>query len=278
MKLKKPIPRYIVIIIIIATVGIGIKLIGPGVKGAKYIIAEATEIKPSEDSQTPSDVISKSDGKTTNGTDQLIINALLKVKDSTEMARGTKGTYKTVMSQNGSFSDYQFVIKDNLFRKLGTEDIVATPVVQEKPIRQEPEVRRIQPGELMLTGIVNIGDNLTALVEDVPMKKAYFLGTGDKIKNYTVEEINRQSVILVSGESKIICALGKKVYYSKDDGSLISNTNFNISSQQIAQATQTNTTNIVSAEKIPPSPNENSSNLSLIEQMKARRRKELEQQ
>lgn len=263
MKLKNPIPRSVIIIIIIAFVGIGIRFIKPGLK---YLIAEATEIRPSESKNSDNKLSQYSANNPADGTDQLIKDALLKVKDTVESAGVPRHSTRFATD---SFSDYQIVIKDNLFRNLGSgEPIITEQPVRERPVRQEPEIRREPLGELTLTGIVNLGDNLTALFEDNSMNKAYFLMTGDKLKDYVVEKVSDQSVALVKDESRIVSNLGKKVYYDKNSGSLISNP----SNERITQVAT------ASADKSPTPSDTGSSNLSLVEQMRARRKKELEQQ
>jgi type II secretory pathway component PulC len=254
MKLKYPIPRFVVIIIVIAMIGLGMKFIKPGAR----LLAKTTENEISVSSEKTA---------SSNGTDQLIINALLKVKNGLDSANKGKFPSYNEIGKNNSFSDYQIIIKDNLFRTLGAEELVEIkPVVQETVIQPKPQFRPNPPGELLLTGIVRLGDKTMALMEDTSTKKSYFLGAGDSLKDYLIESVGDQSITLVNKGSSVVCKLGDKVYYSKNGVSQIPET----TNEQKSEAVAAN------ADKSSSSPDGSSSTLSLIEQMKARRRKELE--
>jgi len=260
MKMKKPIPRFVIIIIAIALIGLSMRFIKPGID----LLAKTTE----NEITIPR---SRTESSSSNDTDKLIINALLKMKDGLDSASNGKfvSSYKSSnnrASQNGNFTNYQVIIKDNLFRALGTEEPVETkPVVQEAIAPSRPQTRPDPPGEIKLTGIVRLGDKTMALMEDVSAKKSYFLGAGDNLRNYTIESVNEQSVSLINNGSRTECKLGGKVYYSREG---VSQATGFINEQKYESVAP-------SGGNSSPSPTESSSNLSIIEQMRARRMKEL---
>jgi len=122
-----------------------------------------------------------------------------------------------------------------------------------------------------LTGIVEVGTERTALIEDTSQKKGYFLKEGDKFKNYLVETILDESIVLVKDNSKLTTDLGSKAYYD--------------SSRQIIISRQADKQGMPEPVKVAKnadgkvaSSNGNAEELSIIERMRERRRKELEQE
>ncbi|MGB9596851.1 MAG: hypothetical protein ACPL7B_11270, partial [Candidatus Poribacteria bacterium] len=158
------------------------------------------------------------------------------------------------------------------------------------PTKQEPPKPPPDPiYELTLTGIVLMNNELMALIEDSSRNRSYYLKKGDKLKDYTVYEIKDNEIILVSGDSRITQKLGTKTYYDQNGKLLATKPSYSSNSLVVAreptdrsnQPVATNNANGVSA--IQSSSSSESSgniggNLSLIEQMKARRKRELGQE
>jgi len=251
MKTKYSIPSFVVIIIIIALVGLGIRFTQPGMRGFKYLVNKITKTEGQVNTKLP------------NRQDLL------------------SGIYR---KQPGPYSDYQIIVRDNLFSSLGgiMEQPVSKPVIIETTTQYKPQVARsAPPGELILTGIVNLGDSPTALIEDTSTKKPYFLEAGDKFQNFFVESINDESITLLNDGNKHVYKLGSKFYYGNNEVTQVSNLvppQRSASGRTLSKNEQPKESASIDSNKSLASPEQNSSNLSLIEQMKARRRKELGQE
>lgn len=169
----------------------------------------------------------------------------------------------------GSVSDYQIIVEDNLFRRLGWQKIVEIPSLPEPIVQRErPNERPEPPNYLILTGITYLVQEPMALIEDISRGEAYFVKEGDKLKNYVVENITEENIILVNGNSRITVALGTRTNYNSD-GELLAT----------AMAEGQMTESIMEESNEEPDPlEEDTASLSLIERMRARRRKELGQE
>jgi len=134
----------------------------------------------------------------------------------------------------------------------------------------QPEKKPIPPeplNKLAFTGIVYLESEYIALVEDSSKKDAYFLKKGDKLRDYTVENITDGSVILSNGDSKLTYPVGSAAYYNSKGW--VSAPTGPINNQVAVSSPDSKAEESVSA-------NKDSAELSLIEKMKARRKKELE--
>ena len=158
-------------------------------------------------------------------------------------------------------AEYQVIAENNLFRPLGwkketlKESLpkIANPVV---------EIRRERPAptyNLSLTGIAQNGSQWIAIVEDETLKEGYFLHRGEKLKDSLVSEIFEEYIVLLVRESKTQLPLGTSIQYNAN-GQIMINTITNQKPDFL----------------IPNSGGD--AQKSLIEQMKARRRKELVQE
>ena len=164
-------------------------------------------------------------------------------------------------------SKYQVIAENNLFRPLGWKK----EVLKETTPKAETifvEIRRERPAptyNLSLTGIAQNGSSWIAIVEDETKKEAYFLNRSEKLKDVLVSEILAEHIILVIGEDKVQFPLGASIQYDANEH-IIPNTIIN---QSVLLS-------------IPKSeirnPNSGEDTQSLIEQMRARRRKELGQE
>ena len=162
--------------------------------------------------------------------------------------------------------DYQMIVEKKLMQRLGWQKIVEKPRIYEPVVQQQqPRERPARVNDLILTGIVHIGDDTIALVEDVSSGEAYFLKEGDRLKDYSVESISEENIVLVNEDSRITPALGSKTQYDSSGHILTSQ----------PPNTQTVSDAVNSTDKASESPDEDTSKMSLLEQMRARRRREL---
>lgn len=226
----------------IAVIAIIIIFIGLGVKGVKYIVNHSAE-------------------KQQSGTNQKVRSA--------ETARAMTLSSFGSIQQDRPLSDYDVIAETNLLKPLGWQKTVAVPPSPE-PVRQR-EIRQRPPepaNDLIFTGVVNLGDEPIALVEDISSGVAYFLKEGDVLKDYVVEAISEESMVLVNGDSRLTPDLGSKTYYNSSGQILASGV---IADQMTGDLAK-------SADTEPASLDKNLANLSMIERMKAKRREELGQE
>jgi len=170
---------------------------------------------------------------------------------------------------SAQFSNYQVAIEQDLLKPLGWEKTVAKPPPSRPAVQRKRPQRRPEPtNDLVLTGIVNLGEEPIALVEDTSNGKAYFLKKGDKLKDYLVEAITEENIVLANGDSKLTPALGSKAYY--DSSGKISMSG--VTGEQVGRDSTGGADGETDSSDVA------SDNLSLIERLKARRRKELGQE
>ncbi len=161
-----------------------------------------------------------------------------------------------------SWSEYRVIIENNLFRPIGWQKVVKriTPKTETVAVEIPPE--RPEPTyTLTLTGIAQNGSEWIAILEDRTKKEGYFLHHGEKLKDSLVSEILSEHIILVQGDSKAQFPLGASIQYNTN-GQLLLNT---IANQSI----------LIPNSEFRISNSGEDAPQSLIERMKARRRKEL---
>jgi hypothetical protein len=222
----------IIVIIIIA--------LGLGGKGIKYVVGNFSEEQQSDDSRG--------------------------LKNPESPKPNSPASFGWI-APKASLSDYRLIIENDLLKPLGWQKIKELPPAPPEPVvqKEEPRERSKPPNEMVLTGIVYLEEERVALMEDISLGEAYFLKEGDKIKDYLVESIAEEDIVLArldNEDIKITTALGAKAQYGQD-GSVL------LPERRYEQQTEYP---IESPDK------DNSANLSLIEQMKARRRRELERE
>lgn len=226
----------------ILTILILILFVGVCVKGLGYIINNSSKKQTVTINNT-----------TTNGIKKTYYYSL-------------SGTLKPI----GSLSECQIIAQRNLFEPLGGwkfESAPKTDLVIQKEVKAMPPQPRPEPlNDLILTGIVYINNEYLALIEDGASGKSYFLKKGDKMKDYSVEKITEEEITLVNENSKIVQVIGTRTHYNTNGKLLASGSG------------DTKTySNVANEPKANPAPSSNNKNMSLIEQMKARRQKELGQ-
>lgn len=241
MKLSKrkrtDIPGIIIILIIIFFAGLGLK-------GGRYIINQYTGKKQPKANEN-----------------------LLSVENIISKTSLSSSKYRKI----SQLSDCQVVIQNSLFDQLGGRKIERQVVEAPKKIEVKTDIPQTRPeplNYLLLTGIVYLNGEPLALIEDSSKGKSYFLKKGDKIRDYTVEEITGKEVILLSENSRIVQSLGSKAYYNTDRNLLVSGS---------VASDSSNNPQVKPVNESVLSDNKDSS-LSLIEQMRVRRKKELGQE
>jgi hypothetical protein len=227
------IPRTILVI------AIAIASIGLGTKGVKYVLSYSSGEQES-----------------------VVVNKV-------QSTRPGITSLPNSMQLGGSLSDYQMIVEGNLFRRLGWQKAVEIPSLPEPVVQRErPYERPKPPNYLTLTGITYLAQEPMALIEDVSKGEAYFVKEGDRLKDYVVETITEENIILVNGNSRITVALGTRTNYNSD-GELLAT----------AMAEGQMTESVVEESNEKPAPlEEDTASLSIIERMRARRRKELGQE
>jgi len=229
MKGKKRIPSIAIILFIVA-------LIGPGVLLGKYALNSQPSI----------------------------------VTQNTESTSSMK-TAKLVSfnDPHRSLSDYQIIVQKDLFDPLGGQRALTVATIPQQTSQVEKKQAPLDPlYKLTFTGVVQLESEDSAIVEDFSKNKAYYLKKGDKLKDYTVESITEENIVLNNGNSKFTTPIGSAFYYNTS-GQI--STSEPLNNQIVAKTSDSKTEETASI-------NSSSANLSLIEQMKARRKKELEKQ
>ena len=160
------------------------------------------------------------------------------------------------------WTEYQVIAENNLFRPLGwRKEIVKKTTPTKTVVVEIPRERPAPTYNLSLTGIAQNGSEWIAILEDETLKEGYFLHCGDKLKDSLVSEIFEEHIVLVVGDAKAQFSLGESIQYNTN-GQLLLNT---IANQSTLPSLLT------------PNSGEDAQK-SLIERMKARRRKELSQE
>lgn len=164
--------------------------------------------------------------------------------------------------------EYQVIVENNLFRPLGwRKEVVKKTMPTETVVIEIPKERPAPTYNLTLTGIAQNSSQWIAIVEDETKKEGYFLHRGEKLKNALVSEISAEYIILVVGDTETQLSLGGNIKYNAN-GEIMLNT---------ITTTQKPDFLIPNPEFHTPNSDEDTTK-SLIERMKARRRKELGQE
>lgn len=234
MKPKIKIPGIAIVAVVIVSIGLG-------TKGVRYILSYSAE---EQDPRTSRKVTP------TGSIDTRTFSSL------------------SGMQLDRPLSDYQVVIENDLLKPLGWQKTIAMPPLPEPIVRRRTRQAPPAPASnLVFTGIVRLGAESIALIEDISIGEAYFLREGDKLKDYLVQAIAEENITLVSENSEFMLDLGSKARYSSNGQILTSELTDEQAIEDLAKG----------ADEKTASSDEGSVNLSVIEQMKARRRKELGQ-
>lgn len=168
--------------------------------------------------------------------------------------------------------DYQIIAENNLFRPLGWTREVPPPIEPAATVVPEPiiEAPPTPPPTytLVLTGIVQNGSDWMAVIEDRQHNEGSFLQRGEMLKDVVVRDIVAEYIQLVRGEMMAQLALGESIEYGAD-GRVLFNT-----AGTAKPPKPTDQTNKPSETQMAGGGGDGQS---LIERMRARRRRELNQ-
>lgn len=168
----------------------------------------------------------------------------------------------------GSRSGYEAITQHNLFRPLGWEPPkrTTTTLIPEHTPPVEPEpASQPQPHYLTLTGIAQDGAESIAILEDSDRSATYFLRAGEKLKQGRIRAIHPEHIVMIQDEAEAEVALGKSVPYNGNGHLLFGSLQRH---SPIPRADADRLTMDSGAEDTQEA-------TSLLEQMRARRRKEL---
>ena len=167
--------------------------------------------------------------------------------------------------------DYAVIDENNIFRPLGWKREVQSSDVPTPTVVPEPIVEIPPPPPtytLVLTGIAKSGSDWIAVVEDRNRNEGTFLRRGEILKDVQVQDIMSEHITLVRNEMTVQLALGESIEYGLD-GRLRFDT---AGTAKISKLP--NETNAL-AETQADSDDEGEQ--SLIERLRARRQRELNQ-
>lgn len=163
---------------------------------------------------------------------------------------------------------YESIAESNLFRPLGWEKPNPSPSPPPVPRRRVTELVRQPPPPparyLTLTGIAQNGSKWLAILEGTGDQEAYFVHQGETLRNATIREITPEHLVLDGNGTERTLALGQSIH--QEPSGLL---RFEPISHQPALAAETRS-------ETEPTLEENSE-MSLLERMRARRRRELAQ-
>jgi len=184
----------------------------------------------------------------------------------------TRASFRSIY-QEKPFSDYQSIIETNIFRPLGWEKAKPAPILP--VVRRRREIPRERPAPtytLTLTGIAKKGGEQIALIEDSRNKEGYFLHSGEKLKDYTVNAIEDEQIILAQASSEIKLALGEEIRYNISGQLILSGS---ASASRLAVRPEQSASVAESVQKGDSSSVGEDERLSIIERLKLRRKEQL---
>ena len=167
--------------------------------------------------------------------------------------------------------DYAVIAENNIFRPLGWKKEIQSPEAPTPTVTSEPIVEIPPPPPtytLVLTGIAKHGTDWIAVVEDRKQEEGAFLRRGETLKDVRVQAIMSEGITLTRDEMTVQLALGESIEYGIDGRVRFDTAGTAKMSAVPNQAGTLSETQTDSADD---------SKQSLIEQMRARRRKELNQ-
>ena len=163
--------------------------------------------------------------------------------------------------------DYEVITENDLFRPLGWKREDQSPAEPPPTVTSEPIVEIPPPPPtytLVLTGIAKNGSDWIAVVEDRKQNEGAFLRRGETLKDVRVQEIMPEHITLTRDEITVQLALGQSIEYGVDGRLRFDTAGAAKMSALLNQSEK-------------PSETQADSEQSLIERMRARRRRELAQ-
>ena len=115
--------------------------------------------------------------------------------------------------------DYEIITENDLFRPLGWKKEIQSP--EEPPLTVTPEpIVEIPPPPptytLVLTGIAKSGLGWIAVVEDRKRDEGAFLRRGEMLKDVRVQDIMSEHIMLARDDMTVQLALGESIEYGVD--------------------------------------------------------------
>ena len=174
-------------------------------------------------------------------------------------------------SSHRELKDFEVIAENNLFRPLGWKREVQsseefTPTVTPEPIVEIPPPPPTYT--LVLTGIAKNGSDWIAVVEDQKQAEGAFLRRGETLKDVRVQEIMSEYITLVRDDTTLQLVLGESIEYGAD-GRLRFDTAGTAKISKLPN--ETNALSETEADR------DDDGEQSLIERMRARRQRELNQ-
>ena len=170
-----------------------------------------------------------------------------------------------------ALKDYEIIAENNLFRPLGWKKEIRSPEEPAPTATPEPIVETPPPPPtytLVLTGIAKNGADWIAVVEDRKQDEGAFLRRGEMLKDVHVQDIMSEHITLTRDEMTVKLVLGEIIEYGID-GRLRLDTAGAAKISKLPNETR--------ALSETQTDSDDNGEQSLIERMRARRRKELDQ-
>ena len=165
--------------------------------------------------------------------------------------------------------DYAVIDENNIFRPLGWKREVKSQEEPAPTVAPEPIVEIPPPTyTLVLTGIAKSGSDWIAVVEDRNRNEGTFLRRGETLKDVHVQDIVSEYITLIRDEMTLQLALGESIEYGLD-GRL----RFDTAGTAKISKLPNETSALMKTEMDSTDDGEQS----LIERMRARRQRELNQ-
>lgn len=167
--------------------------------------------------------------------------------------------------------DYEIIAENDLFRPLGWKKEIQSPEEPTPTVTSEPIVEIPPPPPtytLVLTGIAKNGSDWIAVVEDRKQDEGAFLRRGEMLKDGRVQDIMSEHITLVRDEMTLQLALGESIEYGVG-GRLRFDTAGTAKTPK-----PPNETGMLSKTQVD---SDDDREQSLMERMRARRRRELDQ-
>ena len=167
--------------------------------------------------------------------------------------------------------DYGVIAENDLFRPLGWKREDQSPEEPTPMVTSEPIVEIPPPPPtytLVLTGIAKSGSDWIAVVEDRKQDKGAFLRRGETLKDARLQDIRSEHITLVRDEMTLQLDLGESIEYGVD-GRLRFDT--------VGTAKISKLPNETEALSGTGTDSDDGGEQSLIERMRARRQRELNQ-
>lgn len=134
-------------------------------------------------------------------------------------SKPTSPLQERAFSSHRELKDFEIIAENNLFRPLGWKREVQSSEESIPTVTPEPIVEIPPPPPtytLVLTGIAKNGSDWIAVVEDQKRAEGAFLRRGETLKDVHVQDIMSEYITLVRGDTTLQLALGESIEYGVD--------------------------------------------------------------